>query len=218
MNIKSKRINILFWFLALLPFLMSAAFYSHLPVQVAVHFDAAGTPDGYAPRAVAAFGLPAFYFAITLFVFVMFKIDPKSSNIERSPQLKAVILWGTVLLFDLVHAVVLMRTVNTRLDMITVISIAVGILYVAIGNYLPKCQPNYTMGIKLPWTLASEENWRRTHRFAGPLWIIGGILIILSSFKTFVATIVMVVSVILLCAIPAVYSYLLFRREKRNKP
>ena len=54
-----------------------------------------------------------------------------------------------------------------------------GLLFVVIGNYLPKARRNYTIGIRLPWTLANEENWNRTHRIGGFLWVIGGILMII---------------------------------------
>ena len=58
----------------------------------------------------------------------------------------------------------------------------IGVLFMIIGNYLPKCKQNYTMGIKLPWTLDDEENWNRTHRFAGFLWVAGGVVIAINAF------------------------------------
>ena len=213
---KIKWLKILFWFLVLLPFLVSAVCYGRLPAQVATHFDAAGAPNDYSSRAMAAFGLPAVYFGIILFVYVMLKLDPKSANIERSPQIRAVVLWGTAVLLNLVHAAVMLTALNIRINIGIVTSIAVGLLFISIGNYLPKCKPNYTMGIRLPWTLASEENWRRTHRFAGPLWIFGGAVIALSAFWVVKWALLAVAG--LLCVVPAVYSYLLFRREEEKKP
>lgn len=215
---KNKWPKILFWFFAVLPFLLSAGFYSRMPATVATHFDASGAPNGYTTRAEAAFGLPAFYLGITLLVFFLLKIDPKKDNIERSPQLRAVALWGIVLIGDLCQAAILLRAVNIRLNISAFVGVAVGLLFVGIGNYLPKCKPNYTMGIRLPWTLASEENWRKTHRFAGPLWVAGGILIALSSFLTSAQVFIILAATLALSVVPAVYSYLLFRRESGNKP
>lgn len=214
---KHKWSKILFWFFVFLPFLISAACYNRLPAQVATHFNAAGTPDGYASRMHAAFWLPAFYAGMTLLVFVMMKIDPKSRNIERSPQIRAVILWGITLLFNLCQAAILLTAMNIRVNINAVVGIAVGILFAGIGNYLPKCKPNYTVGIRLPWTLASEDNWRKTHRFAGPLWIVGGVVIALSFFFRASASLILAVAAVL-CVVPAVYSYLLFRKEKSAKP
>ena len=214
---KNKWSKILFWLFVFLPFLISAALYGRLPAQVATHFNAAGAPDGYASRMHAAFGLPAFYVGIILLVFVMMKVDPKSANINRSPQIRSVTLWGIALLFNLCQAAILLTAMNVRVNISAVVGIAVGILFVGIGNYLPKCKPNYTVGIKLPWTLASEDNWRKTHRFAGPLWIVGGIVIALGFvFRASASLIIAVVAV--LCVIPGVYSYLIFRHERANKP
>jgi uncharacterized membrane protein len=215
---KNKWTKILFWFLAVLPFLISAGFYSHLPEQVATHFDSLGAANGYSSREVAAFGLPAFYLVIILVIIVTMKIDPRSKNIEQSVQLRTAVLWGLVLLFNLSHTAILLNAVNVRVNISIITGIAVGLLFLVIGNYLPKCRPNYTMGIKLPWTLASEDNWRKTHRFAGPLWIIGGVLIMLSAFFASVWGIVVTVVLVLLLTAPAVYSYLLFRREQGNRP
>lgn len=213
---KHKWSKILFWLFTLLPFLVSALCYSRLPARVATHFNASGAPNGYSSREMAAFGLPAFYFAITLFVFVMLKIDPKSDNINRSPKVKAAVLWGVVILFNLVHTAMLLNDVGFKLSIGVITGVSVGLLFAVIGNYLPKCKPNYTMGIRLPWTLASEENWRRTHRFAGPLWTAGGIVIALSGLLGWAWTVLPVAAV--LCVVPGVYSYLLFRKEKSAKP
>lgn len=217
MSKKNKGLKILFWFLAFLPYLISAGFYNYLPAQVAIHFDASGAANGYSSRAVTVFGLPAFYIAIILVTIVMMKSDPRSKNIERSSQLKTAVLWGMVLLFNLGHTAILLNAVHVRINISIILGIAVGLLFLVIGNYLPKCQPNYTMGIKLPWTLASEDNWRKTHRFAGPVWMVGGVLIMLSAFLGSVWANVAVVVSILLCAAPAVYSYLLFRHEQGNR-
>ena len=204
--------RVLFWFFALFPFLFSAVYYSRLPEQVATHFDSFGKPDGYSARAFAAFGIPGILLAAVLVCLLCFRIDPKYQNIAASPQIKAVILWGIVILSNLVQAAVIMKALNLEVNITVVVDIAVGVLFMAIGNYLPKCKPNYTMGIRLPWTLASEENWRRTHRFAGPVWIIGGILIAVSAFlpPAWITWILLAVTLVL-CIVPAVYSYLIYK-------
>ena len=95
----------------------------------------------------------------------------------------------------------------------------VGVVFIVIGNYLPKCKQSYTMGIKLPWTLNDEENWNRTHRLGGKLWVVCGLVVILSMFlpnKFMVAIFLSVVAVAVF--VPTVYSYLLFReKEKRGE-
>ena len=88
--------------------------------------------------------------------------------------------------------------------------IFLGLLFAIIGNYLPKCKQNYTIGIKIPWTLHSEENWNRTHRFAGRIWVAGGLIIMLTGFY---GSFVIFFSVTLLIAlVPILYSFLLHRK------
>ncbi len=92
-----------------------------------------------------------------------------------------------------------------------------GILFIAIGNYLPKCSQNRTMGIKLPWTFRSVENWNATHRFGGRVWVIGGVVILFSALLPGGWLVgVMVVSIFALTLIPVVYSYLYYRRQVRR--
>jgi uncharacterized membrane protein len=89
----------------------------------------------------------------------------------------------------------------------------IGALVVVIGNYLPKCKQSYTMGIKLPWTLNDEENWNKTHRLAGFLWVICGVVMMATAFLGefwlfFVLLIPMTI-------IPTVYSYSLYKKKMK---
>ena len=94
-----------------------------------------------------------------------------------------------------------------------------GIVFIVVGNYLPKCKQSYTVGIKLPWTLNDEENWNRTHRMGGKLWVASGIILLLSMLLPASAMVVVVLAVIGVAVfVPTVYSYLLFReKEKRGE-
>ena len=85
-----------------------------------------------------------------------------------------------------------------------------GLMFIIVGNYLPKCKQNYTIGIKIPWTLNSEENWNKTHRFAGWLWTICGILIMLTGFLG--SFWVFLPIALLMVIVPVVYSYILHRK------
>ena len=89
-----------------------------------------------------------------------------------------------------------------------------GAMFILIGNYMPKCKQNYSVGIKVPWALNSEENWNKTHRFAGKLWVGGGILMLLLSF---LGSFALFMAITLLMAFaPMVYSYLYFRKHEKE--
>lgn len=81
-------------------------------------------------------------------------------------------------------------------------------MFAAIGNYLPKCRPNRTVGIRISWTLGSEENWIATHRFAGKVWVIGGLIMVLAALLPEVPRIIVtVLAVAALSILPIAYSY-----------
>ena len=88
--------------------------------------------------------------------------------------------------------------------------ILLGVVFIAIGNYLPKCKQNYTIGIKISWTLASEENWNKTHRLAGWVWVGGGIVMMLSGFFGILWLTFLPVAIMVL--VPLVYSYILHKK------
>ena len=95
-------------------------------------------------------------------------------------------------------------------DVSLIMPLFLGAVFIIIGNYLPKCKQNYTIGIKIPWTLNSEENWNRTHRFAGWLWTFSGIVVMLTGF--FGGFWIFFIVVLLMVLIPFAYSYMLHRR------
>ena len=97
---------------------------------------------------------------------------------------------------------------GVRMEMI--MPVLVGLILVIMGNYLPKCKQNYTIGIKIPWTLNSEENWNRTHRMAGRLWVVCGLVCMLTGF--FGGFWIFLGLVLVMVLVPFLYSWLLFRK------
>lgn len=92
-----------------------------------------------------------------------------------------------------------------------------GFLFLIIGNYLPKCKMNATIGIKIPWTYSSEENWNRTHRFGGKVWVVCGLLMMCTMFMPAnICTIVMVSLFAAMILLPTVYSYLFYKQEVKE--
>lgn len=203
--------DFLYWGLALVPFIISIAFYSRLPEQVATHWRSDNQVNGYSSRNMAAFGIPAFMLFMAVIVNMIPVIDPKRENIRRSRELMTIVRWFIVLLAVMVQLVIVLSAVGISINVSSVVSVPIALLVVVIGNYLPKCRQNYTLGIKLPWTLADEENWTRTHRLAGYVWTIGGILMIIMGFFRLESLYFAVFLGIIL--IPSVYSYLIYRKK-----
>jgi uncharacterized membrane protein len=95
----------------------------------------------------------------------------------------------------------------------------VGLIFILIGNQLGKSRSMYLIGIRTPWTLASEEVWIRTHRLAGKLMVAGGALLVLGAFLPLpsgvIATLMLAVIAIAVI-VPVAYSFILWRRERAS--
>ena len=94
---------------------------------------------------------------------------------------------------------------------------SLGLLFLIIGNYMPKMKQNPTLGIRVPWTLANEENWNRTHRLGGKVWVTGSLVLLLCCFLPGPAMVTgMLVAIAVLAVVPCVYSYWLYRQQVRG--
>ena len=206
----NKREIVITTLVCLLPVLAGIALYSRLPEQVPTHFDFNGTANGWSSKSFAVFGLPLMMAGFNLFLQFGLRTDPKRQNMNT--VLRNICVWICPVLSVLVYALVMRAGLGYITPTETIVPLLVGILFVVIGNYLPKTKQSYTMGIKLPWTLASEENWNRTHRLAGFLWVIGGILLILLTLLRLWNTWTFLLVIIPMSVVPMIYSYLLYRK------
>ena len=195
--------------LCLSPMILTAILYDKLPEQMAVHWNNAGIPDNFASKEFAGFGLPAIMAGINIFTQIMLNNDPKKANYPK--VLRFLLKWLIPVMSLILVPVTLFIALGVEINLNVYAPIILGLLFIILGNYLPKTKQNYTMGIKLPWTFNSEENWNKTHRLAGYVWIIGGICIILSSWLNIYSYYASMAILILLVIIPAIYSYLLYR-------
>ena len=208
---KNKKTEIvLTTLICLLPMLAGIVLYSKLPQQVPTHFDFSGEANGWSSKTFAVFGMPLMMAGFNLFLQFALRTDPKRQNMNHA--LRTISVWTIPVLSVLVYALVMRAALGYTTPTETIVPVLIGILFVVIGNYLPKTKQSYTMGIKLPWTLASEENWNRTHRLAGFLWVIGGILLILLTLLRLWNTWTFLLVIIPMTLIPTIYSYLLYRK------
>ena len=93
-----------------------------------------------------------------------------------------------------------------------------GLLFMVFGNYMSKCAQNSTIGIRVIWTLDSEENWNATHRFASRIWLVGGAVIMFTAFLPQPAGMIIAFGLMLVISIiPIVYSYRFYKRQEGEK-
>lgn len=206
-----KKDNIL-WIttiICFLPLILSFGVYDKLPEVVPIHFNYAGVPNNYVPKAVGAFGMPVLMAIINIFIHFKLNNDPKKMN---SPSaLKYLGKWSAPIISVVLVPVTLFIALGYKIPIQIITSVVVGVIIVAVGNYLPKCKQNYTVGIRLPWTLNSEMNWNKTHHMAGYLWIFGGICMIILGCIQMKSALLTLIILLVVVAIPCYYSYWLYK-------
>ena len=205
----NKKLLIITTLVCLLPILAGLALYSRLPAELPTHFGMDGSPNGWSSRPAAVFGLPCLLAAFNLFMHFSLSADPKAANMDKT--LVVFCLWLIPAVSLLTAGVTLGEGLGYRMHVEVAAPVLLGVVFLLVGNYLPKTKQCYTMGIKLPWTLNSEENWNRTHRLAGFLWVIAGLVMIAAALLHLLSAWIFV-PLIAAVMFPGVYSYLLYRK------
>ena len=177
---KKNKTLVLSLIVCLLPVIAVLAVYDRLPESVATHWGVDGNPDGWSPRWFL-FLLPVILAGLELVCHWGMKHgDPRSANVARPMGAMTYWIVPTVSVFAM--AVTVSYALGADLQMVTLAQLLVGLLFVFIGNYLPKCRQNAMIGIRFPWTLSDVDNWNFTHRVAGRVWMVCGMVMLAAAF------------------------------------
>ena len=192
---------------------------SMLPVDLPLptHWGLSGEPDRFSNKWIALL-IPVLIVApVSLLMYALPAIEPRKQGMERSQVLYLSAWAGMLLMGLLIQLAVLSVAFRWPVHGTSFVLVGVGLMFILIGNQLGKSRSTYLMGIRTPWTLASEEVWMRTHRLGGKLMAGGGILLLLVAFAPIpsglIATLLLAVTAVV-GVVPVVYSYLLWRRER----
>ena len=200
----------------LLPIVVGVLLWDKLPEQVPYHWGINGEVDGYATKAQAVYLMPLMMLGIQWLCAILSQLDPKRKN--HNDKMMWLVLWIIPVLNLFLPVMVWLAAFGREINTAVIMPLFMGALFVVMGNYLPKCRQSYTVGIKLPWTLDNEENWNATHRLAGKLWVAGGLLTMVCAVLPGVWSFIVMMSVLLImCAVPTVYSYLYYKNHKKDE-
>ena len=193
----------------LLPIIAGLILWNQLPEQMPTHWNAEGEIDGWSSKPFAVFAMPLILLAAQWLIVLCAGADPKHQN--HTDKIMNFIFWLIPALSVVISFITYSAALGSDMRTEAVISVFLGVMFVAIGNYLPKCKQNYTIGIKVPWALNSEENWNKTHRLAGWVWVGGGIAVMLTGFFNLFWLMMVVTAIMVL--VPFIYSYILHRKN-----
>lgn len=210
-----KKILIITSLIILLPIVAGLLLWNQLPDHLATHWGPDGNIDGWGSKPLAVFLSPLLLLATHWFCILVTAADPGNKN--QNKKATGIVLWVCPILSLFSSAAIYGAALGAEFNMASVTFSMLGILFLVIGNYLPKVKPNYTIGIKVPWALHSEENWNATHRFAGKLWVFGGLALLLLAFFPAEQMFLPIIFVILVMAfVPMLYSWLYYKKQLKT--
>lgn len=209
--------EILLGVVCLLPIVYLVFIWNQLPESIPTHWNIKGEIDDYSSKSSTFFmvGLPIAIAALMKFLPL---IDPRKENYEAFASSYFKLRFLLVLFMALTAILILYVSVNpTFAAFPKVLSVMICLLFAGIGNYMTTVKPNFFVGIRTPWTLASEEVWRKTHLLGGKLWFWTGLALIIPVFflssEAFFP--IMLIGIILMSFVPIMYAYFIFQKEKR---
>jgi len=217
----NKKLKTFFMLLiALIPLIYLGVIWNSIPQTIPTHFDVEGKANGYSSKN------DFFFMVLTLVVLPigtyfllqnLNKIDPKRVDKPTSSAF-SIIGVGLVFFIAAINLFIVMKSAQNINIMDKAEVPFLGLLFAFLGNYMYNIKPNYFVGIRVPWTLNSDYNWKKTHQLGGRIWFIGGILITIISLliSAVYAHIVLTVAVAIMVIIPIGYSFMLFKNEKDN--
>ena len=157
------------WIVALIMLIVAIVGILIMPDIIPTHFGPSGEPDGWGTKYTVLM-FPAITILVAVLAVPMMRLDPKEENYGRFEKYYYNFFFGFSLFFLAVEVLNIVIAMGININMGMIMCLVTGLLMIFVGNMMPKIKQNFYFGIKTPWTLADEENWKATHKLAGPLW------------------------------------------------
>ncbi|WJQ84441.1 SdpI family protein [Brevibacillus brevis] len=204
-----SNLSILFFFISVV---LGVICYPSMPDQMVIHWGPNGEPNGFAPKLVGITFIPV----VMLFLFVA--VRSQRQYYKKFQSSHDTILHTLMIVLLVIHSVIIAYGYGYMLNIGIFVTLILGILFVTIGNFMPRFRHNYLIGIRTPWSLASEEVWKNTHLLSSRVFFIGGILIMLTSFlPTTIHYILMLIIVLVTILISIGSSRYYYKKTGRGK-
>ncbi len=216
-----KLLRLTFPFIMMaIPFAYLAYIWARLPQKIPTHFNSSGLPDKFGNK-------PEIFVPIIIFAAVaigvyflllnIHRIDPKKKYAQNtlSGMYKLAVI--VVLLLTFISIIILNSTIKGKITAMPIMFCGISLFLAFIGNLMHSIKRNYFVGIRVPWALENEDNWRQTHQLTSKIWFAGGIVLAVLSLllNQKILTIVFLTAVIIMVLIPVIYSYQLYKKSSK---
>jgi uncharacterized membrane protein len=216
MKFKQMHIIIIL-LLILISFAGSLYYYNSLPKQMPTHWNAQGEINGYSSKNFGAFFLPIIEIVLAAIFVIIPIIEPNKKNVKKfikQYNMFAIIMIG---FFAYLHWLMLLTAQGYDINFIQFFVPAFGILFYFIGIMTKHAKQNYMIGIRTPWTLASEEVWDKTHYLGGNLFKLCGIIAFFGIIFPSIGFLLIIIPIIASAIIMVSYSYFEYTKIKVKK-
>lgn len=187
--------------------------YPHLPEEIPRHWNFKGEVDAYWAKPYGVFVPLLIMAGVYLLMLFLPYLDPKRENYQRFAGAYTFIRQLLVIFLGLIYVISILAGMGYNLNVGFLVKAMVAVLFILIGNFMGQLRHNYFVGIRTPWTLASEEVWQKTHRLGARVWVLGGIVCLLASFMDSVwGTGLFFASLMVMVLVPVVYSYTIYEK------
>ncbi len=216
---KKRPMEFLVFIFIAMPLFYLYQVYPSLPATIPTHFGIDGKPNGFSDKHQIIWiivGTSVVSLGSYLLIKYLPKIDPKKTSSLGAGNLQKIAL-AVVALLSSIMITMLYASMHGNFSFSRLFNPLMGIFFIVVGNLMYNIKPNYFVGIRIPWTLENEDNWRATHHMAGKLWVAGGILITVFTLllPAQAGEYFFMACTLLLALAPIIYSFIFF---KNNRP
>ena len=209
---KNKVLIIASFLVTLMPLFAGLLLWNQLPDVIPTHFGLNNEPNGWTSKTGTVFGIPVFMCAMQAICLWATSADPRKKNI--SEKAFKIVIWIIPACSLIVCVASYGMALGLSIDLGTIVCLFLGILFIVLGNIMPKNQDNFTFGIKTPWALSDPDNWNFSNRLAGYCFVIGGILIILVTLLR--KPVLLFPIVVVMALVPIVASYVYYLKHQKQ--
>ena len=203
--------------LLLIPFAVIAFLWNDLPEQVPIHWNMENEADIYADKFPGLFLIPFLNFGIYFLFLGIPRIDPRWKDFHLFNKTFYWLRFGIVLFMVIVWSMSILSVYGIDLNVGLLIIITITTIFLGIGIIMPKIKQNPYLGIRVPWTLKDKENWEKSHKFGGKVWVTGSLLMYAISFFLDMPVLlyIFIILVLMIIITPIIYSYRLHKNKQQ---
>jgi uncharacterized membrane protein len=213
----TKISNIVLSLIIILAFLIGLIVYPSLPYSIASHWNSAGEVNGYSSKFIGVFLMPIIIIVLSLLFYLIPNIDPFKKNVESFRNYYN-IFWVAVSIFLFyIYLLTICWNLGYKFNFTTAIIPAFSGLFYFVGAVLEKSKRNWFFGIRTPWTLSSDEVWKKTHKLGAKLYKITALISLFGLFIRNNFSIVFIIFPIIIVSIyVSIYSYFEYKKELKS--